>query len=296
MIQFISEEITEGKLVNPTARVYLEKGLWEADFEIRFRRHYEKEAEEHEAREKERRLGKEAPGSSTDYTVPHNMTRDRERVRTWRLVFHKTDDIEQHHPKFWLDVQSVAEQISRKGKGWQREEGYKGGYKGQDKGKEGYKGKDRDKGGYQGGYKGKGKNKGEYKGTGNPQSPFVASAQASQAAAAAAATPAQAGPPYEFRGWGPALQAAAPAAAAAAAATPAAAQAAAPAVQSADVRERDAQRGVGKGQKGKIPVTPRKRVGWNDWSVGRANQDWENWGEDQGPRPPRPGGPQGHAT
>ena len=67
-------------------------------------------------------------------------------MRTWKLVFHKTGDIEQHHPKFWLDVQSVADQISRKGKGWQREEGYKGGYKGQDKGKEGYKGKERDKG------------------------------------------------------------------------------------------------------------------------------------------------------
>ena len=87
----------------------------------------------------------------------------------------------------------------------------------------GYKGKDRDKGGYKGGYKGKDKNKGEYKGKGNPQNTFVASAQANQAAAAAAA--AQAGPPYEFRGWGPALQAAAPAAAAAAAATPAAAAA-----------------------------------------------------------------------
>ena len=207
-----------------------------------------------------------------------------------------TDDIEQHHPKFWLDVQSVADQISRKGKGWQREEGDKGGYKGQNKGKEGYKGKDWDKGGYKGGYKGKDKNKGEYKGKGNPQgnpqNPFVASAQANQAAAAAAAaTPAQAGPPYEFRGWGPALQAAAPAAAAAAGAeaTPAAAQ-------SADVREWDAQKGVGKGQKGKIPVTPQKRVGWTDWSVGAANRDWENWGEDQGPRPPRPGGPQRNAT
>ena len=30
--------------------------------------------------------------------------------------------------------------------------------------------------------------------------------------------------------------------------------------------------------------------------MGRANQDWENWGEDQGPRPPKPGGPQGHVT
>ena len=94
---------------------------------------------------------------------------------------------------------------------------------------------------------------------------------------------------------GPALQAAAPAAAAAAAAaTPAAAPAAA--APSADVREWDTQKGVGKGQKGKIPVTPQKRVGWQDWSVGAAAQQqnaWENWGEDMGPRPPRPGGPQG---
>ena len=110
-------------------------------------------------------------------------------------------------------------------------------------------------------YKGKDKNKGEYKGKGyhqgNPQNPFVASAQANQAAAAAAATPAQEGPPYQFRGWGPALQAAAPAAAAAAEAAPAQAAAAA---HPGDVRERDAQKGVGKGQKGQIPVTPQKRV------------------------------------
>ena len=46
LIQFIFEEVTEGKLANPTARAYLEKGLWEADFEIRSRRHYEKEEEE----------------------------------------------------------------------------------------------------------------------------------------------------------------------------------------------------------------------------------------------------------
>ena len=208
LIQFIFEEVTEGRLINPVARVYKEKGFWDSDFEIRFRRHYEKEEEENKKREKERRLGKEAPGSSTDYAVPHNMMRDRERIRAWKIVFHKTDDIEQHHPKFWLDVQSVSDQISIKGKGWQREEGNKGGNKGQNKGKEGYKGKDWEKGGYTGGYKGKDKNKGEYKGKGNPQgnpqNPFVASAQANQAAAAAAAaTPAQAGPPYNFRRWGP---------------------------------------------------------------------------------------------
>ena len=243
MIQFIFEEVAEGKFINPTARVYIEKGLWDSDFEIKFRKHYEKEEEEQRAREKERGLGKEAPGSSTDYVVPHNMMRDRERIRTWKVVFHKTDDIEQHHPKFWLDVQSVADQISRKGKGWQREEGYKGGYKRQNKGKEGYKGKGWEKGEHKGGYKGKDKNKGGYKGKGypqgNPQNPFVASAQANQAAAAAAAaTPAQAGPPYHFRGWGPALQAAALAAAAAAEAAPAPAQAAAAAAQPGDVRKR----------------------------------------------------------
>ena len=38
MIQFISEEVTEGKLINPTARVYIEKGLWDSDFEIKFRK------------------------------------------------------------------------------------------------------------------------------------------------------------------------------------------------------------------------------------------------------------------
>ena len=156
LIHFIFEEITEGKL-NPTARVYIEQGLWNADFEIKFRKHYEKEEEEQETREKERRIGKEAPGSSTDYAVPHIMMRDRERVRTWRVVFHKAEEIAQRRPKFWLDVQSVADQISRMGKGWQRDEGHKGGYNGENKGKEGYKGKDWEKGGYKGGYKGKDK-------------------------------------------------------------------------------------------------------------------------------------------
>ena len=201
LIQFIYREVTEGKFVDPIVRVCIEKGFWNADFGILFRKHYETEEEGQDKTETERRKGREAPGSSTDYTVPHNMMRDKERVRTWKMIFHRTDAIEQHYPKFWEDVQAVADQISRKGKGWQREEGHKGGYKGQDKGKGGYKGKDQDKGGYKGGYKGKDKNKGEYKGKGNPQNPFVASAQANQAAAAAA----QAGPPYEFRGWGPAL-------------------------------------------------------------------------------------------
>ena len=273
--------------------MYLEKGLWNADFELKFRKHYEKEEEEQEAREKERRLGKEAPGSSTDYIVPHNMMRDRERVRTWRIVFHRSEEIEQRHPKFWLDVQSVSEQISGKGKGWQRDEEYKG-YKGENKGREGYKGKDWEKGGYKGGFKGKDKYRGDYKGKGNPQgnpqNPFVASAQANQAAA---------GPPYIFRGWGPALQAAAPAAAAAAEATTAPSQAAAAAAQPGDVRVRDEQKGLGKGQKGQkgqIPVTPQKKVGWSDWTAGQAYRGRQEWGEDQGPRPPKHGGPQGYAT
>ena len=48
------------------------------------------------------------------------------------MIFHKGEVIEQHYPKLWGDVQTVADEISRKGKGWQGEEEYKGGYKGQD--------------------------------------------------------------------------------------------------------------------------------------------------------------------
>ena len=128
--------------------------------------------------------------------------------------------------------------------------------------------------GYKGGYKGKDKYKGY------PQNPFVASAQANL---------------ERQRGWGPALQAAAPAAAARAAAEATPAQAAA-AAQPGDVRVRDELKGVGKGQKGQIPVTPQKSVGWQDWSVGQAYREWQNWGEDQGHRPPKPGGPQGYGT
>ena len=87
LIQFINQEVTEGKLVDPIVRVCIEKGLWNADVEILFRKHYEKEEQEQEKRETERRIGKEAPGSSADYTVPHNMMRDKERVRTWKMVF-----------------------------------------------------------------------------------------------------------------------------------------------------------------------------------------------------------------
>ena len=191
-----------------------------------------------------------------------------------------------------MDVQSLAEQISRKGKGRQREEGYKGGYKGQDKSKEGYKGKNRDKGGYKGGYKGKDKNKGEYKGKGNPQNPFVASAQANQAAAAAAAaaaTPAQAGPPYEFRGWGPALQAAAPAAAAAA--TPAAAQAAAPAVQSADVREWECTEGSRQRSERQDPSYSTEESRMERLVSRKGKSGMGELGRRSGPPTPKAGGP-----
>ena len=46
------------------------------------------------------------------------------------MIFHKGETIEQHHPKFWEDVQSAATEITTKGKGWEREEGYKGGIQG----------------------------------------------------------------------------------------------------------------------------------------------------------------------
>ena len=163
LVQFIYEEITEGRLINPIARVYIEKGVWNSDFEILFRRHCGKEEEEQEKRETERRLGKEAPGSSTDYTVPHDTMRDKERVRTWKLVFHKTDDIEQHRPKFWLDVQSVADQISRKGKGWQREEGYKG-VQGTGQGQGRIQGEGTRQGGIQGRIQGQGQEQGRVQG------------------------------------------------------------------------------------------------------------------------------------
>ena len=76
-IQLICEEVAEGRLTNPIARVYIEKGFWSSGFEILFRRHYEKEEEEQEKRETERRLGKEASGSSTDYV--HSATQHDER-------------------------------------------------------------------------------------------------------------------------------------------------------------------------------------------------------------------------
>ena len=77
------------------------------------------------------------------------MMRNKERVRTWKLVFHKSEAIEHHYPKFWEDVQTAASDITMKGKGWQRGEGYKGEHKGQNQYKGGYKGQDK------GGYKGK---------------------------------------------------------------------------------------------------------------------------------------------
>ena len=58
LIQFIFEEVAEGKLINPTARVFIEKGIWDSDFEVKYRGHYEKEEQEQEEREKERRTGR----------------------------------------------------------------------------------------------------------------------------------------------------------------------------------------------------------------------------------------------
>ena len=43
LIQFIYQEVTEGKLIDPTVRVYVDKGLWEVGFELKFRQHYERE-------------------------------------------------------------------------------------------------------------------------------------------------------------------------------------------------------------------------------------------------------------
>ena len=141
------------------------------------------------------------------------------------MVFHKSEAIEHHYPKFWEDVQTAANEI----KG-----GYKGKCKGGYKGKNQYKGeyKGKDKGGYKGKDKG-GKGKQYHQ---NQQKPLVASAQANEADQRSKVDQ-QAGPPYFFRGWGPALQAAAPAAAAAATAAPA----------SADVRIIDAARGDRRG-------------------------------------------------
>ena len=274
----------------------------ESEVEIKFRQHYFREEKEQEKRETERRVGKEgAAGSSTDYTVPHSMVRDKERVGTWKMVFHKSEAIEHHYPKFWEDVQTAASEITMKGKGWQREEGYKGGYKGQNQYKGGYK--EQDKGGHKGKNqfqkdgKGKGKQYPHRQHLQNPQNPFVASAQASEAdqgGKGSSQADQQAGPPYFFRGWAPALQAAAPAAAVAAAAS-----------ASADVRVIDAaqkggQKGAGFRQEGQIPVTPRKRVGWHDQAhanrAAKQQREWEEWGRDQGPRPLRLGGPQGSFT
>ena len=150
LVQFIYQEITEGKIIDPTVRAYIDKGLWDSEFEIKFGQHYLREEEEQEKRESERRVGKEgAAGSSADYTVPHSIMRDKERARTWKIVFHRSEVTEHRYPKFWEDVQTAASEITMKGKGWQREEGYKGGYKGQNQYKGGYKGQDK------GGYKGK---------------------------------------------------------------------------------------------------------------------------------------------
>ena len=187
LTQFIYQEVTEGMIIDPTVRVYIDKGLWGPAFELKFRQHYLREEEEQERRDVERRLGKGgAASSSTDYNVPHSMTRDNERARTLEMILHKSETIEQHHPKFWEDVQSAATEITmkgkgreEKGKGWQREEGYKGGYKGQRQYKGVYKGQDKsqDKGGYKGNNqfqqdgKGKGKQYPRHQYLQNPQYP-----------------------------------------------------------------------------------------------------------------------------
>ena len=51
LIQFIYQEVADGKLIDPTVRVYIEKGLWNADPELKFRQHYEREEAEQEKRE-----------------------------------------------------------------------------------------------------------------------------------------------------------------------------------------------------------------------------------------------------
>ena len=118
LVQFIYQEVTEGKVIDPTVRAYIDKGLWDSEFEIKFRQHYLLEEEEQEKRETERRVGKEgAAGSSTGYTVPHSMMRDKGRVRTWKIVFHNSGVIEHHYPKSWGDVQIAASEITMKGKG-----------------------------------------------------------------------------------------------------------------------------------------------------------------------------------
>ena len=58
LVQFIRQEVTEGRLISTIARVYIDKGLWNPDFEVLFRKHYEKEEEEQGKRETERRFGR----------------------------------------------------------------------------------------------------------------------------------------------------------------------------------------------------------------------------------------------
>ena len=115
------------------------------------------------------------------------MVRDKERIRTWKIVFQRAHDIEHQFPKFWEDVQNAAAAITEKRKGSQGKEGYKGqqqykgGYKGKEKGGEsvGYKGKNAYRVDYKGGNRGQDKAWAKGKDP-NPQNPFVASAQANQ--------------------------------------------------------------------------------------------------------------------
>ena len=54
IVQFIFHEVTEGKVIDPTVRIYIDKGLWNSEFELKFRQHYEREEAEQQKREEER--------------------------------------------------------------------------------------------------------------------------------------------------------------------------------------------------------------------------------------------------
>ena len=64
LIQFIYQEVAEGKIIDPTVRVYIDKGLWDSEFEIKFRQHYFREEEGQEKKEIERIFGKEGAASA----------------------------------------------------------------------------------------------------------------------------------------------------------------------------------------------------------------------------------------
>ena len=81
LIQFIYQEVTEGNIIDPAVRAYIDKGLWDAACERKLRQHYLREEEEQERRETERRVGKEgAAGSSTDYVQRPAQYDERQRA------------------------------------------------------------------------------------------------------------------------------------------------------------------------------------------------------------------------